>query len=663
MAQEIVKHRTKKIGAYIKDDEHGKILLPNFQRKFVWTPNQQKKLLSSLLAGVPIGSTLLLEADKTDMAVRQLCFNELLIEPNSDAGREYLLDGQQRFSSIKNALSDITAAGIQDGISEKLRKKLEVENWRDLKALLPEDLQMRWFLEITDEDFGLEKGKFHPPIGLIPDHYMTKLHYQRSEDEKFWSCDDEQGKELSKFCVSKGWLPLWKLDKGIFIKDLLKKMLSNANSNLTDKTRNKWASDVREHLRRMTLDAEVPNILINQREMNIAIAVFEQVNTSGTQLSILDLLAAKMAKISKTPLLDLLHSKLESEHSYFGEREWSPLSFKNSHQKFWEKETPTKQFEDAYVNCLALTCYLKSNPNDPRAYKFTKNALKKDQLYKLSGKLIAESWEDAYKHLMHAYAFLVERCGVVKFSDIPFKLMIVPIFIVISRLTSRSAHKEIFDRLEFWYWRSIFDEKYSTSQNERMFHDLSKICDLCIDGEGIEKFDFDLENELLMERPDFSDFDSVSLIGKGVNRRLTKPIMQFFLSVKPLDVLNKDVELTAWDMLFGKRIHIDHILPIRKRKSDRKDRFNSALMQTYLLGESNLEKSDNTHDFQNYFHDSVIRKKHLVPDNVSDIGKKFDGCKKKKKAENKVAAEFMAERHSRLKDEIKDRLRLLRKSL
>ena len=240
--------------------------------------------------------------------------------------------------------------------------------------------------------------------------------------------------------------------------------------------------------------------------------------------------------------------------------------------------------------------------------------------------------------------------------------MILPIFAVISRLHQRSKKDEIFNRLEFWYWRSIFDEKYAAGQNERMIHDLAKICDLCIDGKGLEEFDFDLENKLLMERPGFSDFDSVSLIGKGVNKRLAMPIMQFFLAQKPLDVLDKDVEITAWDVLQGKEIHVDHIPPIRKRKSDKKDRFNSALMQTYLLGETNLEKSADTHNFQNYFSDSVIRKKHLVPDNVEEIGKKFDSCKKEKDAENKVAAEFMEARHGRLKDEIKDRLRVLKKS-
>lgn len=43
----------------LEDGERLKLVLPNFQRDFVWTEDNQKFLIASLLLGIPIGNILL----------------------------------------------------------------------------------------------------------------------------------------------------------------------------------------------------------------------------------------------------------------------------------------------------------------------------------------------------------------------------------------------------------------------------------------------------------------------------------------------------------------------------------------------------------------------------------------------------------------------------
>ncbi|MGC6475154.1 MAG: hypothetical protein ACON41_00765 [Parvibaculales bacterium] len=458
-----------------------------------------------------------------------------------------------------------------------------------------------------------------------------------------------------------------KLTTASLLQIFLAKIQSKTNPQVPDKEKKVWVTDVRKYLESRTLETIVPNITIDQSAMEIAIEVFEQVNTSGTKLSMLDILAAKMAEKEKKPLLDLMKKFLLQKKSYFDEEEWIPLKLPEAQQKFWSKETPASRFQKAYINCLAIACYIKNNPNDPRAQKFPSGQLKQGSLYKLEGKTIKDCWEKTLKNLIHAYAFLVDRCGVATFNDIKFQFMILPIFTAIHAIDrgrfSDNERKKFFDRLEYWYWRALFDGKYRGQQNKRVIEDIRSICDFCEGKKNAEGFEFDEKNERLMNLPDFSDFDAVSLIGKGVNAQLTEPMLQFMLSRRPCDLEEENQELTTWGMLQGKNIQRDHILPIRKRRSDKKDRFHSALMQTFLLKETNLGKRDNTHNLRKYFDNSTHRNEHLIPDEIDEIGKKFDECNKNQDKENKIAEEFMKKRHKRFKEALAKHLGELKKSV
>ena len=87
----------------LSDIETGKIKVPQFQRKFVWTLEQTAHLIDSILKGYPIGTFIIWETDERLRSVRNLGGADFPETPEGSRVK-YVLDGQQRMTSIYVAL-------------------------------------------------------------------------------------------------------------------------------------------------------------------------------------------------------------------------------------------------------------------------------------------------------------------------------------------------------------------------------------------------------------------------------------------------------------------------------------------------------------------------------------------------------------------------------
>src|SRR5260370_16092224 len=77
---------------------NGDILLPKFQRDFVWEKSQIIDLLDSIARNYPVGSILLWQSRQELRSENRI--GDLAIKvPRPDYPVNYLLDGQQRLSS------------------------------------------------------------------------------------------------------------------------------------------------------------------------------------------------------------------------------------------------------------------------------------------------------------------------------------------------------------------------------------------------------------------------------------------------------------------------------------------------------------------------------------------------------------------------------------
>jgi hypothetical protein len=81
----------------------GDILLPKFQRSFVWEKKQILRLLDSVNRGYPIGSVLLWQSRQELRSENRIADLEINL-PKPDYPVNYLLDGQQRLSTVGGAM-------------------------------------------------------------------------------------------------------------------------------------------------------------------------------------------------------------------------------------------------------------------------------------------------------------------------------------------------------------------------------------------------------------------------------------------------------------------------------------------------------------------------------------------------------------------------------
>lgn len=82
----------------------GKLALPDFQRDFVWNPARVVELLDSISRQWPIGSLLLLNGPQ-EFAIRSIDHGPAI---ENDALDLYILDGQQRVTSLFHAVANVS---------------------------------------------------------------------------------------------------------------------------------------------------------------------------------------------------------------------------------------------------------------------------------------------------------------------------------------------------------------------------------------------------------------------------------------------------------------------------------------------------------------------------------------------------------------------------
>ncbi|MBX2900942.1 MAG: DUF262 domain-containing protein [Cyclobacteriaceae bacterium] len=90
----------------ISDIEKGQIKIPQFQRDFVWDIKKSSKLMDSIIKGYPIGTFIFWKTDERLRSVRNLG-NFKLPPPNDGDFIDYVLDGQQRLTSLFASLKGI----------------------------------------------------------------------------------------------------------------------------------------------------------------------------------------------------------------------------------------------------------------------------------------------------------------------------------------------------------------------------------------------------------------------------------------------------------------------------------------------------------------------------------------------------------------------------
>ncbi|WP_339428548.1 DUF262 domain-containing protein, partial [Pseudomonas sp. RA_105y_Pfl1_P41] len=104
----------------LTDIERGQVKIPQFQREFVWTLQKSAALLDSVIKGYPVGTFIFWLTKDRLRSVRELG-NATLPNPKQGETVAFVLDGQQRLTSLYAALRGITVvrgSGHSDDFSD-----------------------------------------------------------------------------------------------------------------------------------------------------------------------------------------------------------------------------------------------------------------------------------------------------------------------------------------------------------------------------------------------------------------------------------------------------------------------------------------------------------------------------------------------------------------
>jgi len=593
----------------INDAISKKLILPNFQRDYVWKPDAQELLLASFLVNLPIGSFLILEGDGNDFFAKELCFNNII--ERTDKQCYYLLDGQQRLSTIKNIFYD----------------HLSIKDWKKNIDPLHFQLQNKWFLSIEggEEDIlGYQKLRFKIPVyddktqrtvtkaklatleptDVIDNIKQYKIYKNGSEN--FYHPDTDLGEgsiydkqmKLSIKCADKGVLPLFDIlteDKTI-IRNTLKYIADSKSQALAIKVGNdislaedhlghldseiikkyqegrlkevnirweslkeKWVSDILEYFKDL-FKSEIMIPTVKSNELARATSVFEFMNKGGTALDTFDIIVAKYADIGQKEtlytILDKGLKKTEYISSSLSEMS-DTVSYSPENFGIYSKGSIVKPIKEQFLNLLSIF-----NAIATKELKGLGLAdIKKNEILKLKQVDINRHINNVIKALYRSLAFLQFRCGIDNFNKLSYKLMILPISVILHNDNNWNDNN-VLNKLEFWYWASLFSGRYRERQNQRTIDDIKEL------NKWINfNQDTDILNRMqnIFKETNYSDLDTLLLQNEDGNvpKAIHNGLLQYVLSLQPNDFSKEEKKLRAWEISESKETLQDHhIIPL-----------------------------------------------------------------------------------------------------
>ena len=360
----------------VRKIEKNQIMLPDFQREFVWKDEErQKKIVASVLAKMPIGSILLLASKPDEYSSKYIGLSKTL-DTSKMSGEEvsFLLDGQQRITVLSNVFSSIIhdkCTSNNDYVSPvglKRRFFLCIPKWEKAKTNSEED----WF-GVGHLKFPMPNPDFDDPeflSGNIIDS-IEVMNFGINDDKPYNPKTKKDN--LITFCTAfeKGYLvPLYlmipPLDtrqgkavflykriieniaekiveeimtayKGLFMvndkEDFIRSVIndkeiadgivackdSDMDSAFSDELSMRqafWAEQFKSYLDSCITNLNLHQIHVKSSQRGRAIDIYENLNLGGVSLNTFDLIMAKVAKVDHNPFHKRIVNAMLSQKSY-----------------------------------------------------------------------------------------------------------------------------------------------------------------------------------------------------------------------------------------------------------------------------------------------------------------------------------------------------------
>ncbi|MDK2819991.1 MAG: DUF262 domain-containing protein [Mycoplasmataceae bacterium] len=239
MHKKTIKNDSMKFNTLLGYIEEGDIIVPNFQREFVWSKQKIVLFLNSLLNSEPFGTILLWSPKNAiELETRNEIVKFISKGGNKNNSKQYLIDGQQRTTSL---LIMLFSSKLQDEFQKYKKNKPTGWNYGRLINF-----------DYVKNEFTLDKLNENT---LVLDDIFSIL--------------------------------------GL---DETKKVIKIANRNLTDKEVNSYLENIHQ-VRNIINDLEVSMIKLSNHNLDEIIEIFSNINTKGSKLTNFHIIHAKWSNL------------------------------------------------------------------------------------------------------------------------------------------------------------------------------------------------------------------------------------------------------------------------------------------------------------------------------------------------------------------------------
>ena len=412
----------------LDDVSTGNIQLPDFQRGWVWDDDRITEILESVSRGFPVGAITTLSASKS-IRLKPRLIEGVPCKYEKTIPATYVLDGQQRLTSLYQALLHSGPVKTQDS------KKRRVKRWYYLDMLKALDRSMyreNSFVSVPED------RKIVTSFGR---QVATDLSTRELEYRNHMMPTEEM---LNGMAWILGYNAYWG-NSG----------LAHPSGNLT-----KFLADFNEQVIGVVGTYFIPVINLDESVPKEAVCkVFEKVNTGGVTLTVFELVTASFAADSdEFRLRDNWDKRRKRMRSKYGVLQ----GIEGEH----------------FLQAIALLA------TNHRRKEAAANGVPKNQLPGISCKKETilnlrlrdyRRWADiAERGLEQAAEFLANQF-IFGRKDVPYSSQIIPLAVILSELGDEALPAKASRLLERWYWSGVFGEEYGSQIDTKFALDLLQV--------------------------------------------------------------------------------------------------------------------------------------------------------------------------------------------
>ena len=421
----------------LREIKEGKIQLPDFQRGWIWDDDHIHDLLVSIARSFPIGAVMLLEAGgEVHFQTRPVEGLEEKI-PRDQMPEKLILDGQQRLTTLTQALSLDKPVRTQTA----KRKKIKRYYYFDIQKVLAAPNSLDDAVMAVDENRQL-RSDFGRRVDL--DLSTTELECQHLH----FPCN--------QIMVSDDW------ETTLF-------RVAPAQFGAYIEFRGQVLAAFRNY--------QIPVIQLQRETSKEAVClVFEKVNTGGVPLSVFELITAIYAADGYKLRDDWFGSKARNVDSRKERVEQDALLKGIEATEFLQGVSLLRTHEIRLAAVVADKTGKHVRPVSAKRADVL-------QLPLSAWKQWADELEVGFRNVarfLHRQYFYHRR-------ELPYRTQLVPLAAVLTRLGDRWLEPRIYDKLTRWFWSGVLGELYSGAVETRMANDYEELLDWLEDDDALPR--------------------------------------------------------------------------------------------------------------------------------------------------------------------------------